>query len=99
MAITDNPQIGDSVSFGLTKSDVTWTAPIEGFYNIYCYGAKGGSGWGAAGVNGQGGGGSGGTGGSLRASTAFIAEGTVLNIRVGGQGENGAIGEENKRNA
>ena len=71
MAITDNPQIGDSVSFGLTKSDVTWTAPIEGFYNIYCYGAKGGSGWGAAGVNGQGGGGSGGTGGSLRASTAF----------------------------
>ena len=53
MAITDNPQIGDSVSFGLTKSDVTWTAPIEGFYNIYCYGAKGGSGWGAAGVNGQ----------------------------------------------
>ena len=99
MAITDNPQIGDSVSFGLTKSDVTWTAPIEGFYNIYCYVAKGGSGWGAAGVNGQGGGGSGGTGGSLRASTAFIAEGTVLNIRVGGQGENGAIGEENKRNA
>ena len=82
MAITDNPQIGDSVSFGLTKSDVTWTAPIEGFYNIYCYGAKGGSGWGAAGVNGQGGGGSGGgsggaDGGGSRSVRAF-AGGVVV---------------------
>lgn len=59
MAITDNPQVGDSVSFGLTKSNVTWRAPIEGFYNIYCYGAKGGAGWGAVGVNGQGASGSG----------------------------------------
>lgn len=99
MAITDNPQVGDSVSFGLTKSNVTWRAPIEGFYNIYCYGAKGGAGWGAVGVNGQGASGSGGTGGYLRASTALLTEGATLNIHVGGQGESGLTGEENNRDA
>lgn len=49
---------------------------------------------GAAGVNGQGGGG---TGGSLRASTAFLTEGAVLNIHIGGQGESGLTAEENDR--
>ena len=88
----DDPEAGQSDTFGYTGREVQWLVPVSGYYDIYCYGAAGGSGdasqknpyssknYASA---------SGGSGGASRASRAFLRQGMTLTLHVGGVGGNG----------
>lgn len=88
----DDPEAGQSDTFGYTGGEVQWTVPVSGYYDIYCYGAKGGSGsahqrnkynsnnYASA---------SGGNPGAARASRVFLQQGMSLTMHAGGAGGNG----------
>ena len=88
----DDPEAGQSDTFGYTGGEVQWTVPVSGYYDIYCYGAKGGSGsahqrnkynsnfYASA---------SGGNAGAVRASRTFLQQGMILTMHAGGAGGNG----------
>lgn len=88
----DDPEAGQSDTFGYTGSQVQWTVPVSGFYDIYCYGAMGGSG--SADIYNTSSSSnyyrsSGGSPGAVRASRVFLQQGTVLTMHAGGAGGRG----------
>ena len=89
---SDDPEAGQSETFGYTGGEVQWIVPVSGYYDIYCYGAKGGSGsahqrnkynsnfYASA---------SGGNAGAVRVSRTFLQQGMILTMHAGGAGGNG----------
>ena len=90
----DNPQVGQVNRYEYTGSNQTWKVPATGYYEIYCYGAQGGSSSAKQAGNNRGDRYityySVGTG-SVRASRAKIKKNTILTIHAGGSGGNGYV--------
>lgn len=85
----DNPQVGQVNRYEYTGSNQTWKVPATGYYEIYCYGAQGGTGDWAGRSSSEHGGYSDGNGGYMRASIARITADEMLTIHAGGMGGNG----------
>lgn len=90
----NNPQVGQVNRYEYTGSNQTWKVPATGYYEIYCYGAQGGSSSAKQAGNNRGDRYityySVGTG-SVRASRAKIKKDTILTIHAGGSGGNGYV--------
>lgn len=88
----ENPEVGQSNTFGYTGGEVQWMVPVSGYYDVYCYGAEGGSG---SAHESLGSGSksyaraSGGDNGKVRGSRAFLQQGMILTMHAGGMGGNG----------
>lgn len=88
----DEPEAGQSDTIGYSGSEVQWSVPVSGYYDVYCYGAAGGSGaahqrnpYNSSNYARD----SEGSAGALRGSRAFLSQGMILTLHVGGAGGNG----------
>ena len=88
-AISSQPSEGQSNTYSYSGTNVTWTVPFSGYYNLYCYGGQGGHGS-AKSVDNKNSVGSP-ENGTLRAGQALLMKGTVLTLHVGGMGKNGSV--------
>ncbi len=85
MGISDTaPQRGQENRYQPDGQNVTWIVPASGYYDLYCYGAQGGSGGYDYGVSDREDSyASGGSKGAVRGARAFLEKGTELVICAG----------------
>jgi len=87
-----SPRKGQENRYEYVGSEVSWSVPMDGVYDIYCYGGGGGTGA-------QGGdykshhGYDTGRGGEMRGSRLHITGGSVLTVHVGSRGGDAPNGE------
>lgn len=88
----EDPEAGQSDTIGYSGGEVQWSVPVSGYYDIYCYGAAGGSGaahqrnpYGSSFYARD----SAGSAGAMRGSRAFLSREMTLTLHVGGAGGNG----------
>lgn len=74
--------------FPFTGAEQTYTVPVDGWYELVCYGGRGGKATFNGSVVGQGGNGGGAQG------VAYLKKNTILHIYVGGKGEDGVVGQD-----